>query len=252
MRPDAHTLVAAYAVDALDEHERADVRAHLDECEACREDLRSYRDTVALLASATAEAPPARMREQVLARARQTPQLPPVPQPGGPPDDGAPAATPRRGSGRALFALAASVLTVVALGAGAFGVVQSQRLGDVRDQQAAVERVLSADDVITASGVPTLTDGVQGDRVVVLASTSEDAALLLPGGLPTAPEGSTWQAWTVTGDTPVSAGVFDVGSGEPVVLDASVAGVDAVAVTLEPEGGSEAPSTEPVLVVPVV
>ncbi len=294
MRPDAHTLVAAYAVDALDEGERADVREHLGQCETCQEDLRSYRETAAVLASAEALAPPARMRAAVLARARTTPQLPPLtaeepapgdlaavrpaPQPVGPPDatdalEGGPgpavvgpddllARRDRRAalagsgsrawSGRTLFGLAASALTVAALGAGAFGVVQSDRLGDVRAQQAAVQRVLSADDVVTLSAVPQLPDGVQGDEVVVLASASQDAALLLPAGLPVAPEGSTWQAWTVTGDRAVSAGTFDVSSGEAVALQASVAGADAVAVSLEPEGGSDAPSTDPVLVMPLV
>jgi anti-sigma-K factor RskA len=143
------------------------------------------------------------------------------------------------------------VLTVAALGAGAFAVVQSDRLGDARQEQAAVQRVLSAEDVVSLSGVPQLADGVQGDEVVVFASASEGAALLLPAGLPAAPEGSTWQAWTVTGDRAVSAGTFDAASGDAVTLQASVAGADAVAVSLEPEGGSESPSTEPVLVLPL-
>ena len=135
--------------------------------------------------------------------------------------------------------------------AGAFGVVQSERLDDVREQQAAVQRVLAADDVVSLSGVPALPDGVRGDEVTVLASSSQDAALLLPGGLPEAPEGSTWQAWTVTGDQAVSAGTFDAASPEAVALEASVAGADAVAVSLEPAGGSPAPSTDPVLVLPL-
>lgn len=294
MRPDAHTLVAAYAVDALDEQERADVREHVEQCDTCQEDLRSFRETVAVMAAAGAEAPPARMRDAVLARARATPQLPPltapstatagaaaapagpVPDPSVDPEPavaGAPgpylvgtdgrvprsrravgggAGTGAARSGRTLFGLAASVLTVGALGAGAFAVVQSDRLGDVREQQAAVQRVLSADDVVSVSAVPQLTDGVQGDdEVVVLASASEDSALLLPSGLPEAPEGSTWQAWTLTGERAVSAGTFDVASGEAVALQASVAGADAVAVSLEPAGGSQAPSTEPVLVMPL-
>jgi len=297
MRPDAHTLVAAYAVHALDEGERADVVEHLDQCDTCRDDLRSFRVTATVLAAATAEAPPARMRAAVLARARTTPQLPPLTgeRPGTvdavaaaragdvptestePPSgglrgvaadaaatrvprsrrgaDGEPerrAGAARTGtSSRTLFGLAASMLTVVALGAGAFAVVQSDRLGDSQQQQAAVQRVLSADDVVTLTAVPQLADGVQGDEVVVLASASQDAALLLPAGLPAAPEGSTWQAWTLTGDRATSAGTFDVASGEAVALQASVAGADAVAVSLEPAGGSESPSTDPVLVMPL-
>lgn len=297
MRPDAHALVAAYAIDALDEAERADVRAHLVECEVCRDDLRGYRETTALLAATTAEAPPARMREQVLARIRDTAQLPPLTAPGEPGEPGEPResvgpeepvdAQPvgtggvpaarrrrdregrdrddlrsegrdrsgvepsRRGVSPALFGLAASTLTVAALGAGAWGLSSADQLSDVRAQQAAVQRVLAAEDVVSVSGTPQLAEGVQGDEVVVLASESADAALLLPAGLPAAPEGSTWQAWTVTGDQAVSAGVFDVRGGEAVALSTGVGGVDAVAVSLEPAGGSEAPTTDPVLVVPL-
>ena len=255
MRPDAHTLVAAYAVHAVDERERADVVAHLDECDTCRDDLRVFRETATVLATAAAEAPPARMRAAVLARARTTPQLPPVTgeRGGAVVAAGAASSVPRSGTTtRTLFGLAASVVTVVALGAGGFALVQSDRLGDAQQQQAAVQRVLSADDVVTLSGVPQLPDGLQGDdEVVVLASASRGAAILLPAGLPKAPEGSTWQAWTVTGGRATSAGTFDVASREAVALQASVAGADAVAVTLEPAGGSRSPSTDPVLVLPL-
>ncbi len=295
MRPDAHTLVAAYAAGALEESERADVQSHLAHCDVCRDDLRGFRETLAVLAEASAEAPPARMREAVLARARLTPQLPPLPpeaagptptghpgpagEPVGPggggPGSGEPvagepvgppaprgrrtrrgdadAAAPGRGrSTTTLFALAASALTVVALAAGAWAISSADRLGEVQAQQESVQRVLAAGDGETVSGTPQLADGVQGDDVTVLASRSADAALLLPAGLPAAPEGSTWQAWTVAGEDAVSAGVFDVSDGDPVALTGGVSGVDAVAVTLEPAGGSEAPTTDPVLVVPLV
>jgi anti-sigma-K factor RskA len=282
MRPDAHTLVAAYAADALEQSERADVEAHLAECDVCRDDLRGFREALAALAHATAEAPPARMREAVMARVRTSAQLPPLPPwgrgapatdspagtgaPAGDRVDSTPAAPdtaapvyvpgprargPLAGSGRALFALAASVLTVVALGAGIWGVSTAGTLSDVRAQQAAVQRVLAAEDVVSLSGTPQLADGVVADEVVVLASRSEDAALLLPAGLPEAPEGRTWQAWTVNADGARSAGVFDVAGGEAVALSGSLADADAVAVSLEPRGGSEAPTTDPVLVVPL-
>lgn len=140
----------------------------------------------------------------------------------------------------------------MALAAGAWGISSADRLGEVQAQQESVQRVLAAGDVETVSGTPQLAGGVQGDEVTVLASRSADAALLLPAGLPAAPEGSTWQAWTVAGEDAVSAGVFDVSGGDPVALTGGVSGVDAVAVTLEPAGGSEAPTTEPVLVVPLV
>ncbi|MFC5380736.1 anti-sigma factor [Aquipuribacter nitratireducens] len=246
MRPDAHALVAAYAADALDPTEREDVEAHLAECPVCRDDLDGFREALSALAAATAEAPPARMREAVLARARTTPQLPPE-TPAVP--------SPRSRTGTALtrpvLALAASVVAVLALALGVWGVTTAQRLDDVRAQQAAVQRVLAADDVESLAARPQLSGGVQGDEVVVLASREADAALLLPANLPAAPDGSTWQAWTIAGEEVASAGTFDVRSGEAVAFSAGIADVDAVAVSLEPSGGSEAPTTDPVLVVPL-
>lgn len=272
MRPDAHTLVAAYAVDALEESERTDVEAHLAQCDVCDNDLRGYREALASLAAATAEAPPVRLREAVMARVRNTPQLPPLT-----PEfveaarfsDGWAAMAPNSrplertldepdqpvGAGpgltRTVFALAASLLTVLALGAGGWGWSTANELSDVRAQQAAVQRVLAADDVVSVSGRPELAGGVRGDEVVLLSSASADGALLLPAGLPAAPEGSTWQAWTVHEAGPVSAGVFDVRGGEAVALSASLQGAESVAVTLEPAGGSSAPTADPVLSVPL-
>lgn len=269
MRPDAHSLVAAYAVDALEESERSDVEGHLDECDVCQEDLRGYRETLAALGDATAEPPPARLREAVMAQVRRTPQLPP-PSSTDPDVDSAqavrqvapqvaaadaddPAPAPARGgsSGRALFALAASAVTAVAIGSVVWGATSADRLADVQAQQSAVEQVLAADDVVSSAGNPTLPDGVQGDSVVIWSSASQDAALLLPAGLPDAPDGRTWQAWTVTADQTTSAGVFEVAGGRAVALDGGVTGVDAIAVSLEPEGGSTAPTSDPVVVVPL-
>ena len=55
-----HHLGAAYALDALDERERAAYEAHFATCDICRTDVREYRAAAAELASLTATPPPAR------------------------------------------------------------------------------------------------------------------------------------------------------------------------------------------------
>lgn len=78
---------------------------------------------------------------------------------------------------------------------------------------------------------------------------SEEGYLVMQGMAP-APAGKTYQAWFVTGDQPRSAGLLDVGSDGLAVLKGlrPDGAADAVAVTLEPAGGSEGP-TLPILAV---
>ena len=50
MPTDSHSLVAAYALDSLDEGEERDFEAHLADCERCRDDLAGLREAAAMLA----------------------------------------------------------------------------------------------------------------------------------------------------------------------------------------------------------
>uniref|UniRef100_UPI00278C12DE zf-HC2 domain-containing protein n=1 Tax=Streptomyces venezuelae TaxID=54571 RepID=UPI00278C12DE len=64
---DAHTLVAAYALGALDDTERKDFDAHLRTCEACRQEAAEFRATTARLAAAVAQQPPPDAKARVMA-----------------------------------------------------------------------------------------------------------------------------------------------------------------------------------------
>ena len=55
---DIHKLSGAYALDAVDDIERAAFERHLAECEDCRTEVASLRETTALLAESTAVTPP--------------------------------------------------------------------------------------------------------------------------------------------------------------------------------------------------
>jgi hypothetical protein len=80
--------------------------------------------------------------------------------------------------------------------------------------------------------------------------------LLLASNLPQAPAGKTYQLWVIPkGGAPKPAGLFQSDAGGNATylsrgaLDLSKTG--AVAVTLEPEAGSPAPTTTPIIVAPV-
>src|SRR2546429_2998612 len=79
---EVHTLVGAYALDAVDDVERAAVERHLRGCVACAAEAAELRATAARLVDAAAVAPPPRLREAVTARIRRTRQE--APRPGRP------------------------------------------------------------------------------------------------------------------------------------------------------------------------
>jgi len=90
--PEVHALTGAYVCDALGAEERAAFEEHLAQCEACTQEVAELSETAAVLAMATALAPPERLHAAVTARIEITRQLPPLPAPA--PD----VATPGSGS----------------------------------------------------------------------------------------------------------------------------------------------------------
>ncbi|MEU0551652.1 zf-HC2 domain-containing protein [Micromonospora sp. NPDC005979] len=76
MSADIHTLAGAYALNAVDELERAAFERHLADCESCRQEVTELRETVARLADDTVvEAMPQGLRERTLVQAARTPQV---------------------------------------------------------------------------------------------------------------------------------------------------------------------------------
>jgi anti-sigma-K factor RskA len=88
----------------------------------------------------------------------------------------------------------------------------------------------------------------QGARAE-LVTLEGDRAVLVAEDMPPVPEGKTYQIWVIKGDTPQPSGLFDPEGGSiAAMVEKPVEAADAVAVTVEPEGGSEKPTTDPMLV----
>lgn len=256
MRPDAHALLAPYAADALDPADARDVDLHLAECLACQEDLAAMRETLAEVAQDAAETPPDGMRAAVLAAARRTPQE----RPSAPPFPGPvvrqapaeaqpqiPSVSRRPGRGRSLLALAASVALVLAVG----GAIVLRGFSPTPGDDVAELLAAQGTEVVRVTPeVPAdLGDAPATGEVVAVVNADQGRGALVARGLPQAPEGRTWQAWSLAGAEVSSAGVFEVGDdGVGLVEFDWPAGADAVAVSLEPAGGSEQPTTDPVAV----
>ena len=89
MSDDIHALSGAYAVDALDDVERARFERHLAGCSACQAEVESLVAAASELSVLTEVAPPASLRAKVLAEIATVRPLPPLTgtEPG-PADDG--------------------------------------------------------------------------------------------------------------------------------------------------------------------
>jgi anti-sigma-K factor RskA len=75
-----------------------------------------------------------------------------------------------------------------------------------------------------------------------------DQAVLMADDMPPVPEDRTCQIWVIENDVPKPSGLFEPKEGPiAVVVENSVDRGDTIAVTLEPEGGSRKPTTDPML-----
>ncbi|MBO9626325.1 MAG: anti-sigma factor [Microbacterium sp.] len=165
------------------------------------------------------------------------------------PTDGAataePARTaPRRGL-RTLFALAACLVLLVGIG---FGAVALNGYLTRPAAVVALEQIEGATDA--QQSTVTLADG---GTATAHWSSSLGKAVLVTEGIATPAEGETYELWFVRGETPVSAGTFDVDGGDATAeLRGQMKAGDAIAVTVEKKGGSQtgAPTSDPVIVIP--
>ena len=121
------------------------------------------------------------------------------------------------------------------------GQVQDSQ-GQVQDLQAKVQ-----DAQQTQTVQLTGTWASQGAEAEV-ASISNNRIVLVANNMPSVPEGQTCQIWVIKGDVPEPSGLFQPGGQETAApITTPIKKGDTVAVTVEPAGGSEQPTSDPVL-----
>ncbi len=230
MTHDLHALSAPYALHALDAHERARFESHLEQCETCRRELAGFQATAARLAEAAEEAPPTGLRDRLMAEITTRRQEPPLVT-----------SLSQHQRLRTLaprLAVAASVL-VAAGSVGGF-LYERDRAEELQAQQVGVSEVMTADDAAYRAG-----EAATGGNVRVVMSPSKDAAVVVGAGLETLGEDQDYQVWTMHDGVARSVGLLSRDSGTAYVAQMKKA--DAVAITIEPAGGSESPTTEPII-----
>jgi hypothetical protein len=236
-------LYELYALGVLDPEDRAEIDEHLaQKCPECKAGIRRAVGLNTFFGTLPeAIDPPKRLRGRVLASVGAEPS-----------------------SGHFLTFLRILVpafLTIVIAIVGMDSYRRGQQLDTAREElrrstaeyqkvQAAF-RLLNLPDtqqVVFGNGQPKPPRG----RVFV---NRERGVLLLASNLPPAPAGKIYEMWLIPqGGAPLPAGLFQSdtqGEALHILNGALAANTNTVAVTVEPESGSQAPTTTPIIVAPL-
>jgi anti-sigma factor RsiW len=252
MEPQVHALTGAYVCDALDPDEERDFELHLAQCPDCTTEVAELRETAAVLAMDTIQAPPTRMHAAVRARIDLTRQLPPLTaaaEENQPSSNVVPIGRARGRRGRlSRSALAgwavAAVLAGVVGGLSVHSAVQDRQISQANAQAAQISALLSASDV--HAGVAKVSGG---GSVTVIDSKERDQAAITLSGLAALPSGKAYQLWIIGTGSVRSAGVVTAAEAETgkEILTDDLGNAASVAITVEPARGSAQPTTTPVL-----
>jgi anti-sigma factor RsiW len=231
-------LYELHALGVLEPELASEIDRHLDEqCAHCREQLRMALELTAALASvAEPVVPPARLRQRVISSVRPS--------------------QPRRTWRFAAIALAAACLLLAI-----FSVASRVAMGRLQQQLAALtaerNQLRSAVEILSRPETRTVEFGkaenVPHGRVLV----SRGGGLVFVGSqLPPLASDQTFELWLIpAAGAPKPAGLFRPNSsGDSVHVTpgpVDTAANKAVAVSIEPRQGSNAPTTKPILIVPI-
>lgn len=265
---EADELAGLYVLDALETADSEAVRAHLRDCEQFHLEFVELGGVVPALAELfePVDAPVA-LKSQVMAAvaaagvpARRPSASRAVPATATsqaemdarlwePPaiERPQPQAQPRRQSSLGWGMAAVAVMVIAVLGA--WNVVLQSRAGEVEQRaQMIAQAIAVSTDPDAEVAVLRGTGPAQGASGFAAFPSDGDGYIVLVY-LPVAPAGQTYQAWYLVDGQASSAGLLDVGSDGYAVL----AGVDSregaqqIALTIEPAGGVDSPSAEPVV-----
>lgn len=272
---ETESQIEAYALGALDVAELGILEQQLAASPERYEELRQLREVVALLPyAATPRTPPDRVREQLFARisAGMPASSPLLAKASSPTNSG----RPNTWLIPALFML--MLATIVGLGGLTFGLQrrvdqldenlaqaragQAELVGQLdvsRQQLAQISALLDREQYVvsyvSAPGVATrqlnAVDAKASARGQMYMYPGKESAVVLFSGLPVLDPGQVYQFWLADGSSQIAGGTFvvDEQGMATLVVDAprEVNAFRQVMLTIEPRGGSQAPSKDVIL-----
>jgi hypothetical protein len=238
---DASELLAPLALDALDDDARAEIEAHVATCTECQIELDGLREVATALGN-TVESPPEGLWDKIAGHlydtGRDVATLPPLlteyPV--------TEARHPRRVVRRARV-----VVATILLAAAAAILALSINLSSESNQVANLQSALGTSVVHQALATP-------GHRLVTLTGSShqelatfvllkDGTGYLVKSKMPSLPAGETYQLWGIVAGKAVSIGVMGSAPHAAAFTLASSPGPSSLAVTVEPAGGTQTPTT---------
>jgi len=249
-------LLAAQAVDALDAAEARAVLAHVESCAECRRELAGLRDAAALLAhAAPLAAPDDDVRARILQAIRgltESPKVLPLPSS----SNGWPNVL-RLAAAIAFVALLLGLIVLWRRDAASRRQItevtrqlnrQQRELQTEREnlaQQAAALALLTSADAKKIALAATTT--AQNARATFAYDEKSRRGILVIEGLPPTPADKAYQVWVIPkGLAPIPGRTFIISNnGRAIVADnfpLEAGSSSVIAVTLEPKGGSGAPT----------
>jgi len=284
-RDELHLLTGAYALNALDESERAAVENYLAQSEEARTEVTELSNTAMMLGLASPPVTPSpEFKANLMALISATPQLGSeqashaetdaavTPLVAVPPlltvaADAVPtnehqasireiaAGTTRSAETRAHarwyrrpMTMLVAAAAAVALFAG--GTVVGQQFTDATYQDAMAQAANLAE-LTAAPDVERSESSVSGGGTATLVwSESLQRSAMMFDALPELTGDRVYQLWYIGESGAVGAGTFSASAEQDWrILEGSIGEASAVGVTVEPKGGSEQPTTTPIVVI---
>ncbi|MGH3493765.1 MAG: anti-sigma factor [Sciscionella sp.] len=225
------TLAGAYALDALDEQERAAFEAHLATCADCAAEVRSLRAAAAELSRTSTTTAPEELRGNVLAAIENIRPLPP--------SVGNVVSFRAHAARRWLWQAVAAACVLLAATAGAWGYQQHHDANRSHARTAAITSVLDSRDAASVAGA------VATGHARIIYSKAEHRLVLIGQDIPEPARDRTYQLWMIDAAGHASSGgVFTPNSSGHVLVLASgnLADVARMGISIEPAGGSRQPT----------
>ncbi|ROS51263.1 anti-sigma factor domain-containing protein [Frigoribacterium sp. PhB24] len=284
---DTDNLSGAYVLNAVSDDERQAFEAFLDDTSDQHDDIRTevaeLRETALLLAHAARPVTPsAGLRASVLDLIASTPQLAPLTATadhdiattaGGAGDDdherhverapapemepseseGARVLVPSGAAHRRWFTRPVAILGAAAAAAALFfgGGALVEGLGQSGQQQE--QQASGIDEIYAASDFQrSVADVSTGGKATLIWSDELGRSAVVVDGMTSLPGDQTYELWYINADGAVPAGTFDASSSAPEthLLKGEMAPGDTIGITVEPSGGSSAPTSDPVVAIP--
>jgi anti-sigma-K factor RskA len=241
---EASDLLGAYALDAVDGDEVAELEEHLETCPRCRAELDSLREVAAAMGNSV-EPLPEGLWSQIALRLpdRQEGDEPP-PMPRLAHEGGSAFRAPTTGPTRRRRVM---VSTVGAIAVAAASVAVVLGIGLVRADNKVSNLQATSPAVTAALQAP-------GHHLVELDSSSSKTeqaqVVVLPSGqgylvsstLPSLDKGRTYQLWAIEGNQPISLGLLGRSPGQAAFTMAGSTRPSHLSITAEPAGGSVFPT----------